>query len=155
MNCPFCHRALTEADAVIGGRYSCPECSATSQEARHGWLPRAQTPVLTQSKAEDDRGLSRVRASMMFSRGANGDTVTRERSCECGRRFTQFQLSERFMLLAEGKSKNAAQLVAKQCPGLFVPVHCPACERRDLGHQSRLDDTRRYDPPFGERHDVA
>lgn len=81
--------------------------------------------------------------------------VTRERDCECGKRFTQHQLSEAFMLLAEGKSKRAAQLVARQIPELFVPVHCPRCEHIDLRRQAQLDDTHSYPPPFGERHDAA
>lgn len=81
--------------------------------------------------------------------------AVRERTCECGRRFAQRQLSERFMLIVERRSKQTAALLARQIPELYVPVHCPACERRDIGHQASLDDSRDYPQPFGERHDAA
>ncbi|HXD48471.1 MAG TPA: hypothetical protein VN600_06855 [Gemmatimonadaceae bacterium] len=80
-----------------------------------------------------------------FGRRSDGTLVERETVCECGRRFTQHVLSERFMRIVEGHSRRAAELLTAQVPGLWIPVHCPPCERRDLGRQARLDDQRRFD----------
>lgn len=95
----------------------------------------------------------------MFGRTAEGMLIERERACECGRRFTQHILSERFMRIVEQQSKHAAELVTKQVPGLWIPVHCLSCERRDLGHQATIDESRRLSAanahvdalPFGDR----
>jgi hypothetical protein len=89
-----------------------------------------------------------------FANDANGNPIARERTCECGRRFRQRLLSERWLSIAE--KAHAMELVTKQIPGYFVPVHCPACERRDLGIQARRDDIRRENirpQPFGEAAD--
>jgi hypothetical protein len=155
MFCPFCSRELTDANAVKGGRYSCPDCAKTSKEAEYGWLPRAQAPRVTVAPDDKADGLTHISRSKMFAHDVHGNPISRDSSCECGRRFSQHQLSARFMGLAEGKSQRAAQLVAAQCPGLFVPVHCPACERLDLGRQAHVDESRHYIPPFGERPDAA
>lgn len=155
MSCPFCSRELTAANLVKGGRYSCPDCAPTMKEAEHGWLPRAQAPRVTVSPDDKADGLTHISRSKMFAHDAHGNPISRDRTCECGRRFSQHQLSETFMRITEGKSKRAAQLVLAQCPGLFVPVHCPACERRDLGRQARLDEMPHYSQPFGERPDAA
>lgn len=88
----------------------------------------------------------------MFSHGADGEPVTRKAKCECGRGFTQRLLSERFLTIVEAHSRRAIEFTAKQIPGFFVPVHCPACERMDLGMQARRDEyTQQPKPPFGER----
>lgn len=155
MSCPFCSRDLTAANLVKDGRYSCPDCAKTSKEAAHGWLPRAQAPRVVVSAQDKADGLTHVSRSQIFAHDIHGNPISRERSCECGRRFAQHQLSADFMRVAEGKSKRAAQLVLAQCPGLFVPVHCPQCERRDIGRQAQLDESRDYPQPFGERHDAA
>lgn len=155
MSCPFCSRDLTAANAVKDGRYSCPDCAKTSREAEYGWLPRAQAPRLGASVVEQARGLTHVTRTKWFALDAQGNPITRDRTCECGRRFAQSQLSARFMEMAERQSKRAAALVFAQCPGLFVPVHCPECERRDIGRQASIDEMPHYSPPFGERHDAA
>lgn len=91
-----------------------------------------------------------------FGVDEHGRTIARERVCECGRSFTQFQLSERFMLAAERRSPRVADLVQTQCPGLFVPVHCPRCERVDLRRRAQLDEAQDMNRlPFGERPDAA
>jgi len=46
--------------------------------------------------------------------------------------FTQHQLSERFMLICENQGPGAVKAVMDQCPGLWVPVFCPSCERKEL-----------------------
>lgn len=81
----------------------------------------------------------------MFSHDAEGNAITRTRTCECGRRFTQRLLSARFLEIVEGQSKGALAAVRRDIPDYFVPVHCPPCERRDLGHAARRADFRRTD----------
>lgn len=85
-----------------------------------------------------------ARDGMFAVDAATGEPIIRERACGCGRRFTQRCLSPRFMEIAEGKSAHAVKLVMQQIPDLFVPVHCPSCESRDLGRQSRLDEANRF-----------
>ena len=86
----------------------------------------------------------------------DGKPVTREQTCECGRPFTQRQLSERFLAIVEKRGRNAMASFAKQIPDFYVPVHCPPCERVDLRRRAELDaHTNDYPPPFGERHDAA
>ncbi len=82
----------------------------------------------------------------MFRRDDTGKPVARDAKCECGREFTQRQLSERFLEIVEKQSRNAMQTLRKQIPDFFVPVHCPRCERRDLGRQANLEDARRSSP---------
>lgn len=74
----------------------------------------------------------------MFFRDADGKPVTRQRTCLCGRAFTQRLLSERFLAIVEKQSRKAIDVLSKQIPDFYVPVHCPPCERRDLGHAARL-----------------
>ncbi len=76
----------------------------------------------------------------MFGRGADGEPKTRERTCECGQRFTQRQLSERFLTIVEGFSAKAIAAVTRQIPDFFVPVHCPRCERVDVRRQAWIDE---------------
>lgn len=78
----------------------------------------------------------------MFAIRDDGEAITREQTCECGQQFTQRLLSARFMAAVEHHSRHAAHLVTQQIPGLFVPVHCPPCERRDLTFGSRIADAR-------------
>jgi hypothetical protein len=88
----------------------------------------------------------------MFANDDDGNPIHRERMCECGRRFMQRLLSERFLSIAE--KARAIDLVTKQIPGFFIPVHCPACERRDLGMQGKKDEYKHQPPqPFGEAAD--
>lgn len=79
----------------------------------------------------------------MFAQTVDGDPIARERTCACGKRFTQRLLSERFLSIVEKQSRHAIDTLSKQIPGFYVPVHCPPCERRDLGRQARLDDMKR------------
>lgn len=88
----------------------------------------------------------------LFSHDENAKPIRRERTCECGKRFTQTLLSERFLSMCERQGRRCIDLVTQQVPGFFVPVHCPHCERIDLGHAARLADSRALpDAPFGER----
>lgn len=88
----------------------------------------------------------------MFSHHEDGKIVSRKAKCECGRAFTQRLLSERFLMIVEAHSRRAIELTTKQIPGFFVPVHCPSCERMDLGMQARRDQyAQQPNPPFGER----
>lgn len=88
-----------------------------------------------------DKHLTEVSAIMqrdrMFAVDEQGHPITRERTCECGRKFTQRLLSERFMEIVERHSKRAMDVFLKQVPGFYVPVHCPPCEDRDLGRMAR------------------
>ncbi len=97
----------------------------------------------------------RIAVDSMFATTAEGKPISRQSSCECGRKFSQRLLSERFLTIVEKHSRRAMDIFAKQVPGFFVPVHCPQCERRDLGRAARLAETRDPNPPFGERVDDA
>ena len=89
-----------------------------------------------------------------FAHDTAGNVMTRQRSCECGRKFTQVLLSERFYNIIAKRGQRALDMFNRQIPGGYVPVHCPSCERRDLGRQARLDESRvEYQQPFGEAAD--
>lgn len=75
--------------------------------------------------------LTAIHAGGFFSR-REGHDVTRRATCDCGREFTQFLLSERFLASAERHSARAIAMVQEQIPELFVPVQCPRCERREI-----------------------
>jgi len=153
MPCPLCGKTLTENDFdPKHGRFHCPACFGSSAEARKGWLPLAAQPI--RQTPDTPAGLSRINADRWFAKNAKGEPIARERTCECGRRFTQRLLSQHFLEIAE-KAK-AIELVAKQIPGFYIPVHCPPCERRDLGMQGRKDEYKHqatHIPPFGEAAD--
>lgn len=97
-----------------------------------------------------------ARSDPTFAHDASGAPISRQATCECGRRFRQLLLSERVLAMVESHSKRAMATFQQQVPGLYVPVHCPPCERRDLGHAARLAENR-AEPvaPFGERADAA
>lgn len=142
MGCPLCAATLTaELDRDKNGRFHCKACMPTSAEAQRGWLPRAR-PLVTASQVPQ-RGLSTAFAhDPMFGLNAAGDPITRERTCECGKQFTQRQLSARFLEGVEKFSAGAIDAVSRQIPGYFVPVHCPPCERRDMHRQLRIEQIR-------------
>lgn len=78
--------------------------------------------------------------------------ITRPATCGCGDTFRQFILSAAFLEACETIRGGAPlRAVQAQIPGLWVPVHCPRCERVDLQRQARLDEIRRdpshYVPP--------
>ena len=82
----------------------------------------------------------------------------REARCECGREFEQRQLTERFMTVVEKFGDGAVRAMMRDVPELYVPVHCPMCERRDIGRHARIHDTRSLPdvrPSFGERDHAA
>lgn len=102
--------------------------------------------------AQPESVASIVERDPMFSVDVEGHPITRQQTCECGRSFTQRLLSERFLTILETHSKRAIELTAKQIPGFFVPVHCPSCERMDLGMQARKDEyAHQPQQPYGER----
>lgn len=80
-----------------------------------------------------------------FAKDASGKPISRERLCECGTRFRQRLLSERFMLIVEKQGKAALELMRREIPDYFVPVHCPKCERRDIGMSARRSAFRLMD----------
>lgn len=65
-----------------------------------------------------------------------GQEVTRERTCECGVTFTQRIFSERFLSIFE--AAHAIEATVAQVPGLWVPVHCPACERKEIRQRAYI-----------------
>lgn len=93
------------------------------------------------------RALNRLRVGFfaVYPEGHEdeGQLITHDKLCECGEEFTQFMPSERFMESVEARGPHALELFARQIPGLWVPVHCPKCERHDLTLQARLDEVRR------------
>jgi hypothetical protein len=97
-----------------------------------------------------------VRGDRMFSHDAAGNPIVRDARCECGRSFTQTLLSERFLAIVDRQSPRAMAIFREQIPEFFVPVFCPACERKDIGYHARKDEFNRVpDAPFGERADAA
>lgn len=138
MHCPLCGTHLTEADDYdrTAGRFHCKPCYPTSEESRRGWIPRRQIAAPAPKTATGLRPAIGA-DDPMFSKNAQGEVITRERSCECGRRFTQRLLSERFMGIVEKQGAKALELIKRDIPDYFVPVHCPPCERRDLGYSAR------------------
>lgn len=91
--------------------------------------------------------------SPWFSHDAEGNVVRRERTCECGKTFAQTLLSERFLTMCERQSRACLNAVTQQIPGYFVPVHCPHCERIDVGRWAHIAESRSVPDtqPFGER----
>lgn len=152
MQCPFCAADLTEENRVDGGRYSCPTCAPSSRIALLGWVPRAQIPITKTPESGRTHGLARVGDSWFAKNAGTGETIERQRACECGRTFNHFLLSARFLATIEKQRGRALELVKKQIPGYYVPVHCPRCERRDIGRQERIDDTR---PHYTDRASAA
>lgn len=65
-----------------------------------------------------------------------GRVIERDRSCLCGRRFVQSQVSAEFVALAERAGGRASEALVRDVPSGWVPVHCPACESRHLGRGS-------------------
>ena len=82
--------------------------------------------------------------------------TTRTAKCECGREFEQRQLTERFMTVVEKFGDGAVGAMMRDVPELYVPVHCPKCERSDIGRHARIHDVRpQIRPNFGERDHAA
>lgn len=64
--------------------------------------------------------------------------IAREAVCECGTRFVQKHLSAAFLELCEKWNHGGAMReLRKQVPDFYVPVHCPKCERQQLGLEAR------------------
>lgn len=74
-------------------------------------------------------------SSWFASKSVDGrrQTITRQRTCECGREYTQMLLSGRFMSVVEAQGQNAVEIMLREVPDLFVPVLCPPCESKALG----------------------
>lgn len=154
MQCPLCGSMLGASERMPTGRYSCPICAPTAEEARQGWLP-IRTPIAVVAAIGVRPGMRlAMQANPWLAARPNGDPVSRIAKCECGQSFTQTQLSERFMLMVERQGRRALDLVTRQIPDYFVPVHCPKCERIDLGHATRLADLQRRDA-LDTRHEAA
>lgn len=97
-----------------------------------------------------------MRGDPMFAHHDDGTLVTRETTCECGTSFSQAMLSARFMAICE--KAGAHRSVMQQIPELYVPVHCPPCERKDIGRWGRIAEARSLPdarPSFGERDHAA
>lgn len=90
----------------------------------------------------------------MFAHTADGKPIIRQATCECGKSFAQRLLSERFLEIVDRSSRNAMAVMERQVPGFYVPVHCPRCERIDLGRQARVDSVRLL-PSHHERPEAA
>lgn len=97
-----------------------------------------------------------------FSKDRDGQTIVRERTCECGARYTQMLLSERFMSIVQQRGSHAVDATMNVIPDMFVPVLCPACESRALGAapvevtynagflRRRLEDRERFARVMGQ-----
>lgn len=69
-----------------------------------------------------------------------GLTIDRPRTCDCGQSFTQMLMATRELEAVE-RMGHMKKFLA-QIPDLFVPVHCPKCERKQLTLQAQLDIAR-------------
>lgn len=69
-----------------------------------------------------------------------GATIDRRATCECGREFTQMLMATRELEAIE-RMGHMRKFLA-QIPDLFVPVHCPKCERHQITLQAQLDSAR-------------
>jgi hypothetical protein len=77
----------------------------------------------------------------VYADGPNaGEEITRVRTCGCGQSFTQRMLAPSELAALERMGHLAS--VTAQIPGYFVPVHCPPCERADIGRQAYIDEGR-------------
>lgn len=86
----------------------------------------------------------------MFATNEHG-VVERSRTCECGRSFSQRLLSARFLTAVERRGQRAMDMLREQIPDYYVPVHCPPCERIDLGRRAQVDEHRLH---FTERNEA-
>ncbi len=73
-----------------------------------------------------------------FSQNAEGEPITRDRTCSCGRVYTQTLLSERFLTMVERRGERAMALMRRHVPDFYVPVFCPKCERTELAALERM-----------------
>lgn len=69
-----------------------------------------------------------------------GMTVEREQTCRCGRVYTQSLLSNRELEAAA--RMGVLDRMVRQIPDGYVPVECPACERKALTRQAHIDEAR-------------
>jgi hypothetical protein len=100
-------------------------------------------------------------AGSMFAYRASEDgkgmvPVERRKACECGREFTQSLMAPSELASLERMGHIATFM--RQIPECWVPVHCPPCERVQLGHQSRIDEARnapRVASTVPDRRDIA
>lgn len=69
-----------------------------------------------------------------------GRVIDRAAVCACRRQFTQYQLS--VSQCAAWERLGVMPNVLRQIPELYVPVHCPGCESKDLGRQAQIDAAR-------------
>ena len=71
--------------------------------------------------------------------GKRGKLVSRRRVCgRCATEHTQHLLSPAFLEAMEARGCMA--LIRRQIPELYVPVMCPACERKDIAYWARVVD---------------
>ena len=83
-----------------------------------------------------------LRHNPMFAQDAEGNPITRERTCECGKTFSQRLLSQRFFNIVARRGAKCLAEFERQIPEGFVPVFCPACERKDIGRRATVDNHR-------------
>ena len=82
-----------------------------------------------------------------------GQLVERERTCACGRVYRQVLLSERELEAAA--RMRVLDRITRQIPDGYVPVDCPACERKNLTRQAHIDEARALPLTVPDRRDVA
>jgi hypothetical protein len=66
--------------------------------------------------------------------------VERQRTCGCGREFTQSLMAPTELAALERMGHIATFM--RQVPDCFVPVHCPRCERGQITLQTQIDEGR-------------
>ncbi len=79
-----------------------------------------------------------ISEDQIFARSKSGYRIGREATYECGRPFKQRMVSARFLGIVD--KLGAMTRFRKQVPELYVPVHCPPCERKDLTYSARISE---------------
>lgn len=80
----------------------------------------------------------------MFAR-KNGELVSRDCTCKCGKEFTQYMVSKRYVEILQTFPRAYSIFVGKAPKG-YLPLNCIPCERQQLYPNSHYED---YTEIFG------
>lgn len=77
----------------------------------------------------------------MFARRADGSLVTRDCTCKCGKEYTQYMVSKRYVEILKAHGNSYAIFVSLAPKG-FLPLFCISCERVALQSEGRVQEKR-------------
>lgn len=75
-----------------------------------------------------------------------GQHITRDRVCHCGREYTQYRLSEAFIVSVSQLSLFGEAALGDECPDGWVPHWCPACDHKALARPPEPRPHRPFNP---------